>query len=409
MHFIEHGSSAYRRVFLSMLLGSTVTFAILYGPQTLIHTFSQEFNISPSTASFTVSFATITLAVSMLFISVFSNAWGRKKIMGVSLLSASLLNILAAFSPNFETLMFIRILQGFSMAGFPAIAITYLSEEISPKNIGRIMGSYVGGTAIGAFIGRVTISTLTDFYSWNLAVLVLGLLSLFCSVLFWYYLPESKHFIKTNISLAEWKTGIFGVLTTKGLVYLYGMAFLIPGTYIALFNYIGFPLSKPPYNLSQTVIGFLFICQLAGSMSSHVFGKLTERYSRTQLISSAIIMSVIGSLMTLSSNIFILFIGLILFALGFFASHTIATGWVGIIAHPNSKAYASSVYLLFYYTGASIIGWFGGTFLSLFEWSGVVFMIWGMLFLTSLIVMVMSRSLRIVSPDQTSITERPFS
>lgn len=38
-------------------IGSTVTFAILYGPQTLIHTFSESFGISPSTASFTVSLA----------------------------------------------------------------------------------------------------------------------------------------------------------------------------------------------------------------------------------------------------------------------------------------------------------------------------------------------------------------
>ena len=109
MQYIEFGTPAYRRIFLSMLLGSTVTFAILYSPQPLIHTFSKQFNISPSMSSLTISFATVALAVSMLFITVFSNAWGRKKIMGISLLLTSLVGILASFSPDFETLIFLRI------------------------------------------------------------------------------------------------------------------------------------------------------------------------------------------------------------------------------------------------------------------------------------------------------------
>jgi YNFM family putative membrane transporter len=396
MQYIEFGSPEYRRTFLCMLLGSTVTFAILYSPQTLISTFSKEFNISPSTSSFSISFATFALAVSMLFMTVFSNTWGRKKIMGASLLLASLLNILAAFSPNFKTLIFIRIIQGIAMSGFPAIAMTYLSEEISPKQIGRIMGIYVSGSALGAFIGRVMVSTLTDFYSWKMAILVLGLFSLLCSLLFWMYLPESKNFNKVKLSFASLKSGISSGLKNKNLIYIYGIGFLLLGVYVALFNYIGFPLSKPPYHLSQTLIGFLFIFQLAGSWSSYVFGKLTERYSRTRLISLAVVMAFAGSLMTLSSHIFILIIGLILFASGFLAAHSVASGWIGILSPPRSKAYASSLYLLFYYTGSSVIGWSGGIFLTLFGWSGVIFMIGGLLIFTGLLVVVMSQSLRLV-------------
>jgi YNFM family putative membrane transporter len=399
MQYIEFGTPAYRRIFISMLLGSTVTFAILYSPQTLIHTFSKEFNISPSTASFTISFATFALAVSMLFITVFSNAWGRKKIMGASLLLASLLNILIAFSPHFQTLIFLRIIQGVAMSGFPAIAMTYLGEEISPKHIGRIMGIYVGGSALGAFVGRVIVSTLTEYFSWNIAILVLGLFSLLCSLLFWIYLPESKNFKKTNLSFTNWASGISSGLKNKNLFYIYGMGFLLLGVYVALFNYISFPLSKPPYHLSQTVIGFLFVCQLAGSWSSYFFGKLTERYSSTLLMIWAIIMALIGSLMTISSNIFILIIGLILFASGFLAGHSVASGWIGRISHPSSKVYASSLYLLFYYTGSSLIGWSGGVFLSHSGWSGVIFMICGLLIFTGLLVIIISRSLRLSQID----------
>lgn len=225
--------------------------------------------------------------------------------------------------------------------------------------------------------------------------MVLGLFSLVCSLVFWKYLPESRNFKKANLSFASWKSGIVSGLKNKHLLYIYAMGFLLLGVYVALFNYIGFPLSNPPYHLSQTLIGFLFIFQLSGSWSSYVFGKLTEKYSRTSLISLAIIMALVGSLLTLSSNIFILIIGLILFASGFLAAHSIASGWIGILSDPRSKAYASSLYLLFYYTGSSVIGWSGGIFLTLIGWSGVILMIGGLLVITGLLVMVMSQSLHL--------------
>ena len=109
MKYVESGSSEYYRIFVCMLLGSMVTFAQLYYPQTLINAFASQMGISPSHASLSVSLATFSLAVGMLILTVFSNAWGRKKIMGVSLLLASLAGIATAFTPDFKTLVFLRV------------------------------------------------------------------------------------------------------------------------------------------------------------------------------------------------------------------------------------------------------------------------------------------------------------
>lgn len=393
MSHIEYGTPAYRLAFFSMLLGSTVAFAILYSPQTLIQTFSKEFIISPSTASLTISFATFALALSMLFITVFSNAWGRKKVMAVSLLLTSVLFILSAFSPNFETLIVLRILQGITLSGFPAIAITYLNEEISPKHIGKIIGIYFSGCAFGGFFGRVIISTLTDVFSWNVAILVLGLISLVCSILFWMYLPESKQFAKMELSFGNWASGIASGLSQKSLFYIYGMGFLLLGINVALFNYIGFPLSREPYHLSQTAIGFLFIFQLAGSWGSYAAGKLLEKYSRTFVMSGAILMVLLGSLMTLTGHIIPLIIGLVVFASGFLAGQSLASGWVGVISQSHTRAYASSLYFFFYYMGSGLIGWSGGLFLNEFGWNGVIMMICVILMIICILVFALSRSL----------------
>lgn len=388
--YIQKGSSAYRRTLLGMLLGSIVTFAILYSPQTLLGAFSEQFHVSPSSASMVISFSTISLAFCMMFVSAFSNAWGRKSIMVVSLFATSVLAVLSAFSHDFHVLLVLRLLLGISLSGFPAIAMTYLNEEIAPESIGKVMGVYVGGTAIGGFVGRVVVSLLTDVFDWHIGLLALGVFSLVCSILFWIYLPRSRNFKPAGISLRIWLDGLKGGLANKRLLPLYAVGFLLLGGYATLFNYIGYLLSAPPYGLSQTVIGTLFVFQLVGSWSSFLFGKLADRYSRAGLIGFGVILSLTGAVLTLAGSLVLTIVGIVLFAFGFFAGHTVASGWVGRIAPRPYKVYASSLYLLFYYLGSSLLGTMGGTFLTAYEWPGVVGLICGLLVLIAVLAAVLA-------------------
>jgi YNFM family putative membrane transporter len=385
MSYIKLGSRAYRNALISMLLGSLVTFATLYCPQTLISVFSEQYHVSPSTASFTISFTTAALAISMVLIALFSNAYGRKWIMSGSLLITSLLTILSSFGHDFHFLLLMRLLAGISLAGFPATAMAYLSEEFSPGSIGVIMGVYVAGNGVGAFVGRVIIGALTDLFSWQVALLTLGIVSLVCSLWFWMLLPESQNFQRGQISLAQLGRNIKTGLNNKNLLYLYGIGFLLMGIYVTLFNYIGYPLREEPYNLSQTALGFLFVVNLVGSWGSVFFGKLADRYPRFYVIAGAIILLLTGATLTLHHWLLLKIIGLVIFAFGFFAGHTVACGWVGIVAAKGAKSQASSLYLLFYYSGSSFIGWAGGFFWSFFGWSGVIGLIYCLLGFTALL------------------------
>jgi YNFM family putative membrane transporter len=392
MVYTEKNSPAYRRALIGMLLGSLVTFASLYCPQTLISVFSEQYHVTPATASFTISFTTGMLAVSMFILSIFSNAWTRKGIMGISLVITSLLTLLSAFVHNFHFLLMMRLLTGISLAGFPAVAMTYISEEFSPQSIGGIMGVYVAGNGVGAFVGRVVIGTLTDLFSWQMALLVLGVISLICSLCFWLLLPNSHNFRRAALSPQKIKESVKASLRNKDLLFLYLIGFLLMGVYVTLFNYIGYPLRNAPYHLSQTTLGFIFFVNLIGSWGSIVFGKLADHFPRQYGIGGAVILLLGGTLLTLNGSLILKIIGLIVFAFGFFAGHTIACGWVGIIAPAYSKAQAAALYLLFYYTGSSVVGWSGGYFWSYWGWPGVVGLVCG------LMGFAMWLALRIASP-----------
>lgn len=372
MNTIEVGSSEHRRTSISMLLGSIVTFAVLYSPQPLISLFSKQYHISPATAGASVSLATIGLAIGLVIVSAVSDRVDRKLLMSLSLLTTSLLAILSAFTGQFSLFLVIRFLEGISIAGFPSIAMAFLNEEFHPSAMGRVIGIYVAGTSIGGFFGRIVIGALTDLFNWQIALMMLGALSLLFSLYFWRNLPASRNFTPGKTSLHQWEAGLKHNFTQRKLLGLFLTAFLLMGVYIMILNYIGYPLTSKPYNLSQTVFGFLFVVNLLGTCSSVWFGKLADRHPRQYVIALAIGILLLGVLLTLSTVLFLKILGVALVAFGFFAAHSVASGWVGIVAGRKYKAQASALYLLFYYGGSSLVGWSGGLFFHQFGWNGMI-------------------------------------
>lgn len=373
MKYIELGSKAHKRASAGVLIGSTITFAIMYSPQPLISLYSKQYHIPPETASLSISLTTIALAISMFFVSMFASAWKRKSFMSVSLVITSCLTILTSLVHSFNLFLVFRFFEGISIACFPSIAMAYLNEEFSPKDIGRVMGYYVAGTAVGGLTGRIIVGTLTDLTNWHMSFMIQGIVSLLGSLWFLIYLPVSNNFSKMKISAEQWGSNIKKTLFSRRLLSMYITGFLLMGAYITILDYIGYPLTKAPYNLSQTVFGFLFVVNLFGIWSSILFGKLADRYSRKHIIGLAITIFISGVLLTLDGHLFIKVIGVAAVAFGFMAGHSVASSWTGLLASKDHKGQASSFYLLFYYTGSSLFGWSGGMFLNSFGWNGLAF------------------------------------
>ncbi|WP_458354003.1 MFS transporter [Peribacillus frigoritolerans] len=373
MNYIEPAGKSFRKTILALFLGSFVTFADLYSTQPVIPVFAKQFGVSPAMASLTLSFATGTLALCLLLVSFFSENIDRKKIMGTALTLSALLSICVSFiQDDLYILIAIRAIQGAVLAGFPAIAMAYINEEFHPKSLGYVMGIYVSGSSIGGLAGRLIVGVLTDHFSWNIAIGSLGALSLIISLAFWWMLPPSQHAVRVRVSLSRIKTSLINNLRNNRLVLLFGMAFLLMGSFVTVYNFVGIPLMGPPYHLSQTLIGFIFIIYLVGTFSSTWMGKLADQYSRRGVLLIGIAIMLMGALLTLLDPLLLKIMGLALFTFGFFGAHSIASSWVGSLAEKSEKAQASALYLLFYYAGSSIVGASGGLFLMKFGWVGVI-------------------------------------
>lgn len=371
MSGIKRGTASFRNANLALFAGGFCTFAIIWGTQPLLPDISREFQISPTLSSLSLSTTTIALAVSLLIAGSLSEVYGRKSVMAISLFVSSILTILTAFSPNYSLLLIGRVLQGISLAGIPAVAMAYLGEEIEAKSLGMAMGLYISGNSIGGMFGRIISGTLTDFFDWHIALLGIGIISLLSSIVFIMLLPPSSHFQPQKLEIKGLATSMLSQFKEPGLIYLFVIAFLLMGGFVSLYNYIGFQLIAPPYGLSQTLVSFIFVVYIVGTFSSTWMGMLADQYGRRKILQISLFIFLIGTLITLHPNLWIKILGIAVFTFGFFAGHSIASGWVGKMA-THDKAQAASLYLFSYYAGSSIGGSAGGAFYGQYGWVGVV-------------------------------------
>lgn len=371
MNYLQKGTQEFTLANLALFAAGFITFANLYITQPLMPQFSKEFGVTPAVASLSLSVATVVLAFSLILFGSLSEAWGRKHLMTISIFIASFLTIALAFTSSFEMLLAVRVVQGFVFAGVPAIAMAYLGEEMDPSSLGVAMGLYISGNSVGGLAGRIIMGTMTDLFNWRIGMIVLGLLSLGICLYFVWALPTSKHFKARPLQFRTLTKSLFQHVKDPILVCLFGIAFTLMGSFVTLYNYIGFKLIEPPYNLSTAIVGWIFVVYLVGTFSSAWFGSLSDKFGRQRVLYAGILIMLSGALLTLPIILWIKLMGITVFTFGFFGAHSIASSWVSTRAKKD-KAQASSLYLFAYYFGSSVGGTVGGFFWMHFGWNGVV-------------------------------------
>lgn len=374
---IRRGTAEFRRTNLALFAAGWSTFALIYCVQPLMPLFSRAFGVDPATSSLTVSATTGFLAVTLLIAGALSESYGRKGIMSLSLALSALLTIASAFVPNFTVLIVLRAAMGVAIAGIPAIAMAYLSEEIEAQSLGYAMGLFIAGSALGGMSGRLLAAVLADFVSWRWAVGGTGVIGLCCALLFWRSLPDSRRFRSRPLSFASLVRAYGSHLVDPGLPWLFFLGFLLMGSFVTLYNYIQYRLTAPPFGLSQTTVGVLFSVYLIGIVASTLAGSLADRFGRRRVLWVMIVILLAGVLMTRADGLFLIVLGVAVMTFGFFAAHSVASSWIGRRAL-HSKAQASSLYLFFYYIGSSVVGSSAGVIWAGAGWNGIVWLLVGM-------------------------------
>src|ERR1700748_2551100 len=192
---ISAGTPAYRRLALALVIAGLSTFALLYSVQSLLPVFAHDFHVSAAESGVVVSLATGAMALMLLIASVVSDRIGRREMMVTSLFAGAILTIVSAALPSWHALLSPRFLTVIALSGIPAIAMTYLAEEVDASTIGGTMGLYIAGAAIGGMVGRIGSSVIADWLGWRIAVGTIGVICLIGAFVFRWAAPVSRSFV----------------------------------------------------------------------------------------------------------------------------------------------------------------------------------------------------------------------
>lgn len=366
----------YRRILIALGAAGVATFAQLYSPQGILALIGRSLRIDAAQTALTVSAATLGLAVSVLGWAWLADRIGRATAMKIALSAAALIGLATPFAPSFELLLALRVGVGVALGGVPALAVAYLHEEVHPQQAPIAAGSYISGTTVGGLLGRLVAAPFADLGGWRLGVGAVAVLAAIATLTFLLVVPTPRGFTPGRGRSGSIRTTVAALATSIGnprLLVLYAQAFLLMGGFVATYNFLGYRLERPPFDIPVSLVALIFLAYLAGTVSSRLAGGLAARFGRRSVLLASVATMMIGIGLTLPDRLWLILIGLLIMTAGFFAAHATAAGWVGARA-TTSKAQATSLYNLCYYAGSSLFGWLGGVAFTL-GWAGTAVMV----------------------------------
>jgi YNFM family putative membrane transporter len=295
-----------------------------------------------------------------------------------ALIASSLLTLALAFVSDWNHVLWLRALAGIALSGAPSVALAYLAEEMEPKAVAPAVGLYIGGSAFGGMSGRLVVAALADYgseigaglSSWRLAMAGLAITGLVSALIFWRALPASRHFSARTPNFGKLVASLGVCARNPGIAVLLIAGFLMLGSFMTVYNYLGFRLQGEPFLLSQSAAGLVFLAYPMGSLASAVMGAQASRFGRGPVFTACVLVMIFGLALTIPDRLGFVIAGLLVMTFGFFGAHAIASSWAPAMV-AQDKAQASSLYLLSYYVGGGVAGTAGGLFWDSYGWLGV--------------------------------------
>jgi MFS transporter, YNFM family, putative membrane transport protein len=360
---------------VAVTLCGACAFLELYCTQPLLPLLTRLFHASKTGAGMTVSAATLGVALSAPFYGAVAERLARKRVIVTSLIGISLPTLLAATSTSLSQLIFWRFLQGVMVPGIIAVVITYIGEEWPPDRVSLIMSFYVSGTALGGFIGRV-----------SSGILVLGTAALAGAGAVAFWLPRghprpaalSNSGAQTGFCRSAYFNQIQDLFRSRRLVATFAVGFNVLFSLVGVFTWITFHLSAAPFLLSTSALSSLFFVYLIGLVVTPAAGLVITKVGLRAGIAGAICCSIAGVLLTLSSSLSIVIVGLTMLSTGVFISQTASQSHLRVASPHGARVTAAGLYLTCYYIGGTAAGVLPGAFWALGKWPACVAFIVGM-------------------------------
>jgi DHA2 family multidrug resistance protein len=159
----------------------------------------------------------VSSAIFMPLTGYFSDVWGRKRFLLVSIAGFVVASALCGLSQSLAQIVFFRLLQGIFGAALVPLSQAIMADAYPPHERGKAMAIWGLGVMVGPVAGPTLGGWLTDIASWRWTFYInlpVGLLSLFLASQF---VPDSPR----RVRRMDWYGFGFMAIGIAGLQYVF--------------------------------------------------------------------------------------------------------------------------------------------------------------------------------------------
>jgi len=352
-----------------MAVAIGVIVANLYYLQPLLHQVRSGFHVSTASTALLITLIQAGYVIGLFFILPLGDLFVRRNLIVTIFLIAALAMASASFVHSFAFFAVLTVVIGLSsVAG--QIIIPFGADLAPDAQRGRVVGRLMTGLLGGVLLSRTLSGAISEAIGWRGVYLVSAGLLVAMAVVLFFVLPqersrdrfEYRHLVTGGITMMRdsrelRRRGWFG-----------GTAF---GAFSVLWSTLAFHLSDAPFHYSSGVIGLFGLFGMAGIASANVTGRLADE-GRTDLATRAAAVLIALGFVVLylgRHNALMIVTGIIVLDAGSQGIHVSNQSIIYAIA-PNQRSTINSIYMVCFFTGASLGSLFSGYAYAHWGWTG---------------------------------------
>lgn len=355
---------------LAVGLAGYCAFINLYSPQSILPLLSEEFSASAAEVSTIITVSTLAVALAAPFTGAVADVLGRKRVIVAAMFVLTIPTLMVAMSTSLSAIVFWRAVQGLVLPPIFAVTVAYIGDEWPTKQATTAAGIYSSGSSIGGFSGRLVTGVIADWIGWRAGFVVLAGVAAIGAVAVMFLLPHERRFVRSEGLVASGRQ-MLGHFRNGQLVATYAVGFAVLFNFICTFTFVSFHLAAPPYNLSASWLGAIFVTYLVGSVLTPWTGWAVGQFGRRRFMVGVVAVWLAGIALTLAPSLPLIVTGLALGAGCGLICQAVSTGYVTITAKAGRSS-AVGLYVTSFYLGGSFGAGIGALAWTLGGWPACV-------------------------------------
>ena len=340
--------------------------ATIYVTQPVLPVLQAQFEVSPATASLSVSAVIVGMAATTLPIGMLIDRYPARPLMIAGACAITAAGLVCAITPSFAVLVAMRAVQGAFIPTLTTCVAAWLARTLPPSALNVAMGTYVSATVAGGLGGRLLAGWAFQPAHWRYAFMTVGGALFVVTLLVAPRLGDSRGRRSDIVAVS-----LPRLLVRRPQMLAQVAAFGAFGAFSTVFNYFPFYLSRPPWSLSTASITALYLVYVAGLVMGPLAGRLANRVGNGAVMVGGALLLEAALVATLVVAIPVLIASLVGLCLGFFAIHAAAVGALNR-SLAGARGKANALYTLFYYLGGAAGIAAGGSFYAHAGWPGLL-------------------------------------